>query len=202
MNRISKSELKKVLVECIEKEISSTTYKPHHQLMKRVNHICRACINRLSYKLNYDSMSGKISLIREDGKEIIIEAKSRDLNLSSKAYEYVKQFMNIITTKLNEQVKAVSQIRLYVLIDSQYDESYRAVQAGHAVAAFMLKYPESKWKNSYLIYLKVDNLKEWKDKLDFLNRDYAYFIEPDVGNKMTAIAIIDSGKLFKKCDLN
>jgi hypothetical protein len=88
------------------------------------------------------------------------------------------------------------------LIDSQYSDSYRAVQAGHAVAKYMLKFLDSEWKNQYLIYLKVDDILFWKSKLDLLNKQYAEFIEPDVGNKITAIACLDEGKIFKKLELN
>lgn len=88
------------------------------------------------------------------------------------------------------------------MIDSQYSDSYRAVQAGHAVAQYMLKFPDSEWKNQYLIYLKVDDILFWKSKLDLLNKQYAEFIEPDVGNKITAIACLDDGKIFKKLELN
>ncbi len=66
----------------------------------------------------------------------------------------------------------------------------------------MLKYPNSFWRNQYLIYLKVDNILQWKDKLDFYHKQYAEFIEPDVGNKVTAIACFDDGKMFKRLKLN
>lgn len=66
----------------------------------------------------------------------------------------------------------------------------------------MLKFPDSEWKNQYLIYLKIDDILFWKSKLDLLNKQYAEFIEPDVGNKITAIACLDDGKIFKKLELN
>lgn len=66
----------------------------------------------------------------------------------------------------------------------------------------MLKYPNSNWKNQYLIYLQVEDILAWKSKLDFLDKQYAEFIEPDVGNKITSIACLDDGKIFKKLKLN
>lgn len=89
-----------------------------------------------------------------------------------------------------------------MLIDAQYPLEYRAVQAGHAVAEYMLRYPGSSWKNQYLIYLQVLDITAWKEKLDFLGKTYAAFVEPDVGHKVTAIAVEDDGKLFRKLKLN
>lgn len=93
-------------------------------------------------------------------------------------------------------------MRMYVIVDSQYPAEYRAVQGGHALAAYMLKYPESTWKNETLIYLKTSDLSRWKDKLEFIRKDFAYFVEPDVGNKITALATVDTGKMFSKLELN
>jgi len=61
--------------------------------------------------------------------------------------------------------------RLYILIRSDLSVSYQAVQAGHVVAQYVLDYPESQWKNDYLIYLSVrdeDELKHWNWKLEKL----------------------------------
>lgn len=38
-------------------------------------------------------------------------------------------------------------------------------------------------------------------KIKFVNRDFSLFKEPDLNNKATAIAITDSGKLFKNLKL-
>ena len=92
--------------------------------------------------------------------------------------------------------------RLYVLIDSQYESSYRAVQAGHAVAEYMLRFPQTEWKNHYLIYLQVDNIQQWIFNLEKNQKQFACFIEPDVGHKITAIAVEDDGKLFRKLKMN
>jgi|WetSurMetagenome_2_1015567.scaffolds.fasta_scaffold1809102_1 hypothetical protein len=54
----------------------------------------------------------------------------------------------------------------------------------------------------YMIYLQVDNILTWKNKLDTHGKHYEEFIEPDVENKITAIACLDDGKIFKKLKLN
>ena len=86
--------------------------------------------------------------------------------------------------------------RLYILIDKTLEPVYGCVQGGHAVAAYLLEHPKQTWNNSYLIYLKC-NLYSMKRRLIELGKDISESREPDLGNKLTAIAIEDSGKLFR-----
>ena len=41
----------------------------------------------------------------------------------------------------------------------------------------------------------------WKEKLDILEVDYTEFREPDLNNKVTALAILNNDRLFKKLRL-
>ena len=84
--------------------------------------------------------------------------------------------------------------------------AYQGVQAGHAVAQWLLEHPNQTWNNSYLIYLGVEEyqLERWMFKLDLKKIEYSKFIEPDVGNKITAIAIQlpeEYSNLFEKLKL-
>ena len=79
--------------------------------------------------------------------------------------------------------------RLYVLIDKGLDPIYGAVQGGHAIAEWLIEHGQDKWKNEYLIYLKSD-LEDIQEIL--FNIDYSKFYEPDLNNKLTAIAIHES----------
>ena len=54
--------------------------------------------------------------------------------------------------------------------------------------------------NNYLIYLYAD-LDKWKVRLDLVNKDYSSFYEPDLDNQLTAIALQDDGRMFKKLKL-
>lgn len=90
--------------------------------------------------------------------------------------------------------------RLYVLIDENLDPIYGCVQGGHALAQWLIDHPNQKWNNSYLIYLKCD-IEKWKEKLEKYNIDFSKFCEPDLDNKLTSIAIEDSGRLFKHLKL-
>lgn len=80
--------------------------------------------------------------------------------------------------------------KLYVLVRKDLPSSYRAVQAGHAVAKWLL-YDNKTWRNSTLIYLEVKNeavLKEWIIKLKKEGLPCVYFREPDINNQVTAVA--------------
>ena len=92
--------------------------------------------------------------------------------------------------------------KLYILTDKTLNPIYASVQGGHAVAEWLLENwqimkngdPDWEWKNDYLIYLSSD-INEWYEKLarfDPNHFKWTYFIEPDLGNKMTAIAIYEN----------
>jgi hypothetical protein len=93
--------------------------------------------------------------------------------------------------------------RLYVLVREDLGPSYSAVQAGHAVAQYMVEFPDL-WRNHTLIYLRVKNEKElleWRDKMIMRSHPYALFREPDIRNEATAMAVQDTGKIFSKLAL-
>ena len=79
--------------------------------------------------------------------------------------------------------------KLYILIDKDLDPIYGAVQAGHAVAEWLIEHGQVKWNNEYLIYLKADleNIQEI-----LLNNDHSKFYETDLDGKLTAVAIHES----------
>ena len=86
--------------------------------------------------------------------------------------------------------------RLYILIDKDLDPIYGAVQGGHAVGEWLLENwqinkegdPTWEWNNEYLIYLKAD-LEDIQEIL--FNINYSKFYEPDLNNRLTAIAIYE-----------
>ena len=89
-----------------------------------------------------------------------------------------------------------------MLVRKDLPESYRAVQAGHAVAAWLLR--DRSWNNETLIYLSVPNeasLYRWANKLDLKGVNWVDFREPDIGNQMTAMAVLSDGKIFKNLKL-
>lgn len=95
----------------------------------------------------------------------------------------------------------MQQKRLYVLINNELDPIYGCVQAGHAVAQWLIERKDSQnWNNQYLIYLSAD-IKKWLLKLEILGIDHTVFTEPDLGNSPTAIAVEHSGTIFQKLKL-
>ena len=95
-------------------------------------------------------------------------------------------------------------MKLFVVVRLDLSNSQRSVQAGHAIAEFMLHRPNSSWKNHTLVILGVDNkdrLEQVIDRLDMKGIDWIGFREPDLNNEITAIASdIDCG-VFRKMKL-
>lgn len=102
--------------------------------------------------------------------------------------ELVKWYQNAMNPESKE--------KLYVVVDGKLSPSQQAVQAGHAVAAFLKKYPDTLWSNGYLVYLKEEDKYQFTDvglRMQWstiaTTNQYARFHEPDLGNKVTAYAV-------------
>jgi len=93
--------------------------------------------------------------------------------------------------------------KMYVISRAQLDPIYQCVQGGHALVAFTQKYPEitKEWDNQYLIYLNSYTLDNVMKDLDLYNIPYAKFVEPDMGDCVTAIACYGDGRYFKDLKL-
>jgi hypothetical protein len=94
-------------------------------------------------------------------------------------------------------------MKLYVLVRNDISPSQSAVQAGHAVAEYLL-HDSITWRNTTLIYLGIKSLfqlEKWMDKLEGLGVKYIPWKEPDINNEVTAIATTGSDELFKKLNL-
>jgi hypothetical protein len=92
--------------------------------------------------------------------------------------------------------------KLYVCVRKDLSHSQRAVQAGHALAEYMLN--SSEWKNSTLVYLGVKGLRQLehlKSKLEHAEIEHYAFHEPDLDNQITAIASDRSSTMFNKLNL-
>lgn len=70
--------------------------------------------------------------------------------------------------------------------------SQQAVQAGHAVAEYLLRGPSTSWGNGTLVYLGVRNedaLKYYAGLIGGKGHYVVGFKEPDRRNELTAIAV-------------
>lgn len=93
--------------------------------------------------------------------------------------------------------------KLFVLVRTDLNPAYRAVQAGHAVAEFVLNRPNT-WANEILVYLGVKSLfslEVIKDKFEKQQIDYVEFREPDLENQLTAIATVNENKIVTNLNL-
>lgn len=95
-------------------------------------------------------------------------------------------------------------MKLYIVTHKELSTSQQAVQAGHALAEFLLRGPKTFWSNGTLVYLGVDNRKQLEllqRKLDMEDIPYVKFVEPDMNNEVTAIATDVFCKPLKKLRL-
>lgn len=96
-------------------------------------------------------------------------------------------------------------LKMYVLVRSDLDTTYRGVQGIHAVAALYERGNPTEWHNDTIVQLAVRNeqdLKQWMWKLDNHKKNYTSFSEPDLGGQITSIACIDTGEIFKNLPLS
>jgi Peptidyl-tRNA hydrolase PTH2 len=95
--------------------------------------------------------------------------------------------------------------KLYVIVRKDLSTSQQAVQAGHAVAAYLLHGQFfRRWENEILIYLGVKNgfrLHHLMEKMRDEGIDFVQFQEPDLNNETTAIATDQFSQTFYKLNL-
>ena len=87
--------------------------------------------------------------------------------------------------------------KTYIVTRRDLRPGLQAAQACHAVTDLILKYPEAakKWRDesNFLIVLSVSSeaeLCELAIELARTNMDWCRFREPDLGNELTALAVL------------
>lgn len=93
---------------------------------------------------------------------------------------------------------------MFVIVRKDLSKSQQAVQAGHALAEYLLRGPATEWQNGTLIYLGVKGLTQLenlKHKFEIYDIPYKEFREPDIGNEITAIATDKENRFIKKLNL-
>jgi hypothetical protein len=94
-------------------------------------------------------------------------------------------------------------MKMYILIRDDLSKSQQAVQGGHALAAFMLSYPDlaQEWGNHTIVYLKTnfEMLTMAQKTFPLADINIASFYEPDIGSQLTAFAAYgpDCSEYFK-----
>ena len=96
-------------------------------------------------------------------------------------------------------------MKLFVIVRKDLTPSQRAVQAGHALAEYLLHGSFlRRWKNETLIYLGVKGLKQLenlKRKFKYDGIEYTEFREPDLNNETTAIATDIDNRYVERLNL-
>ncbi len=79
--------------------------------------------------------------------------------------------------------------KLYVLVASDLTKGQQAAQACHAVAAWMM-FDECKkiWPNETIVILQTDKMSDWWRQMDDISESWIDVFEPDLNDKLTAIA--------------
>lgn len=95
-------------------------------------------------------------------------------------------------------------MKMYIVVRKDLSKSQQAVQGGHALAEYLLLNKDHSWTNGTLVYLGVRNENELKDLSKKLKSDEIHhesFLEPDIGNQLTAIASLGNNNHFEKINL-
>lgn len=95
-------------------------------------------------------------------------------------------------------------MKMFVIVRKDLSRSQQAVQAGHALAEYLLHSQFSRWQNGTLIYLGVKGLKQLENlKRKFQNSGISYteFKEPDLNNETTAIATEGNNPFVERLNL-
>ena len=114
--------------------------------------------------------------------------------------------------QLQSLLEPIPAMKMYILCRLDLPACQRTVQTAHAMAEFMQKHSHdtqvNEWaiKHKTLIVLGIENeieLNRWQHNLIEQGIVSEAFIEPDIGNQKTALAIHPSAdpKLFKKLRL-
>lgn len=94
--------------------------------------------------------------------------------------------------------------KLFVIVRKDLTPSQAAVQAGHAVASYLLHSRCLRWQNEILIYLGVKNLRKLEHlRFNFKKNNISYveFREPDMNNEITAIVTDEKNKFVERLNL-
>ena len=94
--------------------------------------------------------------------------------------------------------------KLIVITRRDLSPGYQAIQSAHAAIEFQHEHPEiaKEWNTNskYLIFLSVENEEELQSllqKIQIKDLKYSVFLEPDIGNQLTAIALEPTDKSYR-----
>lgn len=98
---INKNAMKQFISEQILKRKEATSYEIQIKYLNRLESICRAAINRVSYALSFDTV-GSIYL-KSKTKTRFIEAKTNDAELCKRVYLEATEYIKAVKDRYLEQ---------------------------------------------------------------------------------------------------
>lgn len=105
-------------------------------------------------------------------------------------------------------MKQINHQKLIVITRRDLSPGQQAIQASHASIEFQYEHSEiaKEWNDNskHLVFLSVENeeeLKKFLQKIQFKDLRYSIFIEPDIGNQLTAICL-EPGQVSQKLTSN
>lgn len=81
-------------------------------------------------------------------------------------------------------------MKLYILVDKRLPRDHKAVQAGHAIAAFLKANPNTEWTNGTLVYLRSEDIEFDAQFCD------AVWKEPYWDDRLTAAACLGRDEMW------
>lgn len=81
-------------------------------------------------------------------------------------------------------------MKLYVLVDKNLNSRQKWVQGAHAVAQYVIENP-GLWENGTLVMLESPDIEQDASNCDVI------FREPYYGNRITAVAKLSDGGVYK-----
>lgn len=116
------------------------------------------------------------------------DSKTEILDKIEKMYDEVNSLDDQIHDLENAQ-----KDKLYVIVDSSLAPIYACVQGGHAVAQYLIdnhrKSSDDYWQNETVVYLSYPHINLLSNGLTYDGIPFSEFHEPDLDNKLTAIAV-------------
>jgi len=94
--------------------------------------------------------------------------------------------------------------KLYVIVRNDLSRSQKTVQAVHAAAEYLLYDDTLGWDNGTVVCLKAKNevhLNILEERIYDMGLSCKSFLEPDIGNQKTALALVGDCGIFKDLPL-
>lgn len=96
--------------------------------------------------------------------------------------------------------------KMYIVVRDDLGDTYKLVQGTHALAQYALEHPDDfkEWNNQTIVFVKVkteNSLHKLVYSCATSGRKFSTFLEPDIDNQLTSVAIFDEEEAMRKYNL-